>query len=722
MTHQRFDAFRDDRVRYFLERRSGYLVGDSARQLVHNAAMRRVSIVIFVLLSATAGSRSASSAVDRIEISERQSVAAGAPFGTAGAYEKIRGRAWFALDPHAPVNAGIADIALAPRDGRGLVTFSAEFLMLRPVDAARGNGTLLYEVNNRGTLAMLGQLDEAPIGNDPLNAADLGNGFLLRQGFALLWSAWTWDVAADPSEKRLILHPPVATEAGRPITGKVAYELLVTAPSDTAAFTGIQGLPYPFARDGAPDATLTIRERPEGERRTIARSEWSFAPAPEGSVPQLLSLKGGFEPGHLYELAYTARDPVLVGLGMAGIRDLLSYARSHAIADAPPLSRTLMFGISQSGRLIQTMLARGMHVDEAGKPVFDGAFVHVAGGGKGGFDYRFASPTRHFSVLEDHIYPTDYFPFTTTPERDPVTGAEGSVLDEARRLGVVPKLFYVNDSTEYWNRSASLTHTDPAGLRDVPIAPEARVYLIAGAQHYMGRQRGRGIYANCVNPLNHYRAMRGLLLALDRWVRDGSEPPPSTYPHIADGTLISVAAYKELFPRIPGMVLPESNLRPPRLDLGLRFASEHVADIVPPRAAQPFETLVPKPNADGLDQGGIELPEVLVPLGTRTGFNTRNPAAGFSWATARWDGSFVPFARSEAERQAQGDPRPSLAARYRDRADYEQKVSAAARRVVAAGFLLPDEVEPLVAEAGALYDRIIAHDPGDSSCDYLFAK
>jgi Alpha/beta hydrolase domain len=690
---------------------------------MHNGSVRHLAFLfLIIVIGGGAWAGGVSAAVERIEIGEREPVAAGAPFGSAGPYEKVRGRVWFALDPKAPANSGIADVGLAPRDARGLVTFSAEFLMLRPVDPMRSNGTLLYEVNNRGNIAVLGQLEEAPFGNDPLTAADLGNGFLLRQGFTLLWSAWAWDVAADPSAKGLILHPPVATADGQPVTGKVAYEFLVNAPADIAAFTGIQGLPYPFARAGAPDAALTMRERPEGERRIISRSLWSFAAASDGGVPQRLALKGGFEPGHLYELTYTARDPVVTGLGMAGIRDLLSYMRSHAIAGAPPPSRALAFGISQSGRVIQTMLLEGLHVDEAGKAVFDGAFIHVAGGGKGGFDYRFAQPTRHFSVLEDHIYPTDYFPFTTTKERDPVTGTEASVLDVARRLGAPPKLFYVNDSSEYWNRSASLIHTDPAGAQDAAIAPEARVYLIAGAQHYRGGQRDRGIFTNCVNPLNHYRVMRALLLALDRWVRDGTEPPPSAYPRIADGTLVSVAAYKELFPKIPGMVLPEANLRPPRLDLGPRFAAEHIADIVPPRAGAAFETLVPKPNDDGLDQGGIELPEISVPLGTRTGFNTRNEAAGFPWATGRWDGSFVPFPRTEAERRAVGDPRPSLEARYRDRGDYEQRVSAAAQRVVAARFLLPDDAAALVAEAGAFYDRIMAHDPADRGCDYLYRR
>jgi hypothetical protein len=666
-------------------------------------------------------SQSAGAVVERIEVLDRQSVAGGAEFGAAGSYEKLRGRAWFALDPSAPANAAIADLTMAPRGAQGRVRFGADFLMVRPVEAARGNGTLLYEVNNRGRIAILSQLDEAPATNNPTTPEDFGNGFLLQQGFTLLWSAWVWDVAADPGEQRLVLKPPIATRHGKPITGKVAYEFLVNAPTTTASFTGIEGLPYPLAHPDAHDATLTVRDRPEGMRRSIPRAQWSFVPESDGATPRQLRLDSGFRPGGLYELTYEARDPVVVAVGIAGIRDLLSYLRGHPLAGAPPPARTLIFGISQSGRLIQTMLLRGLHVDEAGKGVFDGAFIHVAGGGKGGFDYRFAMPTRHASMLEDHIYPTDYFPFTTTVERDPQTGAQGSVLDRAQQLGVVPKLFFTNESTEYWNRSASLIHTDPTGRRDIPVDSHARIYLIAGAQHYMGRQRERGLFANCINPLNHYRALRALLLALDRWVRNGSEPPASRYPRISDGTLVTVAAYKAAFPKIPGLVTPESNLRPPRLDLGRRFAAQRIADLIPPREAAPFETLVPKPNTDGLDEGGVDLPELMLPLGTRVGFNTRNAATGFPSATGRWDGSFVPFARDEAGRETADDSRPSLAQRYVNHDDYEARLRTAAQAVAANGFLRTEEIDALVSEGGALYDRIMAHDPADRSCAYLFA-
>ena len=680
--------------------------------------MRRLIIATLWLISALAAPAVAK--VERIEILSREPFANGAPFGTAGAYEKLRGRAWFALDPDAAANAAVADLKLAPRDKNGRVAFSAEFLMLRPADAARGNGTLLYEVNNRGRIAMLRQLGGAAGGNDPASTADAGNGFLFRHGFTLLWSAWAADVAAAPGDKLLLLAAPIATENGQPLTGPVAYDLIVDAPAPSARFTGIGGTAYPFAAAGAPEAALTERDRPESERRPIARSAWSFVAPPDGGTPTEVTLAGGFQPGRIYELTYAARDPMVVGLGMAGIRDLLAHLRTHPLEGAPVPQRTLAFGISQSGRLIQTMLLEGLHVGEDGKPVFDGAFIHVAGGGKGGFDYRFAMPTRHFSVLEDHIYPTDFFPFTTARERDPVGGAEASVLDKARALGAVPKLFYVNNSTEYWNRAASLPTTDPDGAHDIAPAPEARVYLIAGAQHYAGFARSRGIFENCVNPLDHYRVMRALLIALDRWVRDGSTPPASTYPRIADGTLMSVSAYKEVFPQIPGVRLPEGNLQPPRLDLGPRFATERIADTVPPAAGKPYATLVPKPNADGIDEGGIALPEVQAPLGTRTGFNPRNAAAGFAWATGRWDGSFIPFARTEAERRAAGDPRPSLAARYADRTDYEAKVRARAADVVGQGFLQAEETDALVRQAGDLYDRVMAHDPADRSCGYLF--
>ena len=679
--------------------------------------MRRPAALLSLILALTAAA--AEARVERLEVTERVPFAEGTAFGDAGAYEKIRGVAHIALDPADPANARIVDLGLAPRDARGLVTFRAPFLMLRPADPAKGRGTLVYDVNNRGNLAMLGQLNEARHGNDPTTAAHAGNGYLFRQGYTLLWSAWVWDVAPGPN--LLILDPPVATDGGRPITGRVAYEFIVDAPAATASFVGRSSIAYPQAERAEP--VLTMRRAQLDERLAVAPGQWSLVERTDGQPPTEVRLEGGFRPGWLYELTYTARDPKVVGAGMAGIRDLLSYLRSQPFEGAPAPEAVLMYGISQSGRLIQHMVWEGFHVGEDGRPVMDGAVVHVAGGGKGSFNHRFALPTRHFSMLEEHGYPTDFFPFASTVTAEPKAPAwKASVLDRARELGAVPKLFYTNSSAEYWNRSASLLHTTPDGRADLPQDPNVRVYHLASAQHYVGRSRERGIYANCVNTLNHQAAMRALLPALDRWVRDGKAPPDSAHPTVAAGTLVDMEGYRAAFPAVPGLRLPDGYLEPPRLDLGARW-KEGIVDVVPPRPWMPFNTLVPRPDADGQDlAGGIVLPDVAVPLGTRTGWNTRAEAAGFPGATARWDGSFVPFARTEAERTAAGDPRPSLEARYGTKERYLGLLRAAAERSVAQGFMLAEEVEPTLAASAGLWDRIMARAPGDAGCTYLYQE
>ena len=302
--------------------------------------------IIAALLVAAASFACAPTAhakVERLEILSRQPFAGGAGFGSAGAYEKLRARAWFALDPKADLNQPIADLALAPRDARGLVTFSADVLLLRPVDPARRNGVLLYEVNNRGNIVMLRQLGDGPITNDPAESQHAGNGFLFRHGYTLAWSAWAADVVASPGDHRLVLKAPIATADGAPITGKVAYDVIVDAPRLSARFAGMAGTAYPPAREGAPDAALTERDRPDGEPRPVPRAAWSFVPGRDGPASEI-RLDGGFRSDRIYQLTYTARDPMVVALGMAGIRDLLSYLRTHdlegaAAAPQPDLRR-----------------------------------------------------------------------------------------------------------------------------------------------------------------------------------------------------------------------------------------------------------------------------------------------------------------------------------------------------------------------------------------------
>ena len=683
--------------------------------------MKRAWIVALAMLVVA---RPAAAAVERVEITQRTPFAGSMIFGQAGDYEKIRGTAWFALDPNAVANASIVDLKSAPRDDRGLVTFKAEFLMLRPVKAQ--GSTLIYDVNNRGGIAILGQVDgRSPADNDPTDARDAGDGFLMRHGFTLLFSAWTWDVAPQaPGSRPLVFAPPIAKgPGGAPITGKVENEFTVTAPATVATYAGMRGLTYEPATPDDPDAVLTERALPTDPRKPIARADWRFLPSEQPGGPGRVSLVGGFKPGVIYELTYTAKDPYVTGAGLAGIRDLLAYVRDHGIDGGPPPARTLIFGISQSGRVIGRMLHDGLDVDETGKLAFDGAFLEVPGAGGGaGFNSRFAQPTRHPSMLEEHDFPSDAFPFTTTPTRDPVTGKTGSYLDHAADAhGRLPKIIFANTSSEFWNRDASLIATTPDGAKDVAPAANVRLYAFMGAQHYVGRSDTRAPYVNCVSTTDHSLPMRALILALDRWTGGGAPPPASAYPHVADGTLVSVAAYRAAFPKGLAITPPMQNLAEPRLDFGARFDSQGIADKVPPVHGKPYGAKVPAPDADGNDRGGVRMVELMAPLGAHTGWNERAEVTGFAWATARFDGSFLPFARTEAERIAAHDPRPSLAARYPSRDAYLAKVKAAAARQAAAGFLLPEDVDRAVAENVGLYDRIMAHDPADLSCRYLFS-
>jgi Alpha/beta hydrolase domain len=658
-----------------------------------------------------------------IEVLERSSFASGMNFGDSGAYEKIRGVAKFSLDPNTTANQRIVDLKLAPRNAGGRVTFESPFILLRPVKAR--NSTLVYDVNNRGGIGILGQMDGAsPANNDPTTVADAGDGFLMRHGFTLLFSAWTWDVAPQsPGVKPLIFVPLVAHQSdGSSITGLVENEFTVNAPKDVTVYAGMRGLTYEPATPNDPAAILTARSRPSDAPVAVDRAAWHFVAPEQPGGPGRVQLDHSFQPGTLYQLIYTAKDPKVTGAGLAGIRDLLSFFRDHPFEGAPVPRKVLIFGISQSGRVIGRMLHDGLNVDETGRLAFDGAYMQVPGaGGSAGFNSRFAQPTRHPSLLEEHDYPSDAFPFTSTASRDSVTGEAGSILDRARDAhGHLPKLIIANTSTEFWNRDASLIATTPDGQADVAPAANVRIYAFMGAQHYVGRSHTRDPYVNCVSTTDHYLAMRALLVALDRWTNAAAAPPASAYPSLHEGTLMSVDAYRAAFPRGIGLTPPDENLREPRLDFGPRFASEGIADHVPPRQGRPFETRVPGPDADGNDRGGVRLVELQVPLGTHTGWNQRAPQTGFAWATARFDGSFVPFARTEAERRSSEDPRPSIESRYPTRGAYLAKVQAAAKHQMTAGFLLPEDVERAVSENLALYDRVMAHVPADQSCRYLF--
>jgi hypothetical protein len=601
------------------------------------------------------------SAVTRVDVSERSE---------DGGYERLAGKIHFALDPKLAPNRIIADIDLAPRDAEGKVEFSADLYMLRPRDASKRNGTALVEISNRGSKGLLATFN-------------LGDNFLLDQGFTLVWVGWETDLPAKPGLLRI--DAPVATDHGKPITGLVRSEWVGNQNVTTIPLGDRDELGYAVVDEKDPANKIFVRDTVEGPRRLIARGDWSFSDSTHVVMP------GGFEPGKIYEVVYKAKDPVLVGLGPAAVRDTVSYLK-YGGADTPAedfhkdIQRTLGFGISQSGRFLRTFLYDGFNQDEKDRAVFDGVWANIAGAGRGGFNARFAQPSRDGNPFFNILYPVDIPPFAD----------EGGLLANAIRTNTVPKIFYTNGSYEYWGRAASLIHTTPDGKQDLPPAKDTRIYFFPGSQHGTGSLPPRAIDAQNPGNTNDYRAsMRALLIAMQAWLKDGKQPPASVYPRIAKDELASVGAYA--FPKVPGVAVPRFN----RHAFPLDFSVE------PPKLGAPFPTLVPQVNADGNETSGIRMPEIQVPLASYTGWNLRSPKIGAPDQLFTQAGSWIAFPVNKAEREAHQDPRVSIEERYPTKNDYLEKITTAARLLVQAGYLLDRDIPYLRNRAAQEWDYVL---------------
>jgi len=658
--------------------------------------IKSLSALVVVLLAAI----SAQAHVTRIEITSRADVAGGREFGLAGAYEKIVGKVYFAVDPNEPHNKTIVDVDKAPRNAEGLVEFSSDLYILRPKDANRGNGAALVEISNRGGRGMARFFNHGRGGAE----GELGDGFLMRHGFTLVWVGWEFDVA--DSAQPLKLYAPIATDNGRAITGWVRADFVFNEKvfDTTLGHRGTKAQPA-IDPDKA-DYKLTVRDTVLGERRLIPRGDWQFGRLVDGKIvadPTFISLKGGFEPGKIYEVVYRTQNPTVVGLGLAAVRDLVSYFK-YDRNDVAMVKRALGFGISQSGRFLRHFLYQGFNADEQGRPVFDGVNAHVAGGGRGSFNHRFAEASRDASPFSTFFYPTDIFPFTDVDQTDPETGETDGILTLAAKQKVLPKIFYTFSSYEYWGRAASLIHISVDGKTDIAMMDNVRIYYFPGGQHGTGAfpPAKNQTAQNPITPVDYVWSMRALLLALDAWVKNNTQPPVSQYAHIADGSLISPA--KVNFPKIPGVTFPTTLHEAWRVDYGPQFKSKGLIANEPPRIGKAFPAMVPQVDADGIDQGGVRMPEVAVPLATVTGWNPRNAKIGAPEQLVDFTGSYLPFARTRAERERAGDPRLSIEERYASRDQYLGKITEAALKLVKGGYLLAEDLPSVIDRAAQHWD------------------
>lgn len=649
-----------------------------------------------VLLLAAA--LSAGAAVKKIYVVERTDV-------PGYRYERIVAKAHLAVDPKVEANRSIRDIDLAPRNEQGLVEFSTDLYVIKPRNPVEGNGTVLFEVSNRGNKGMLGMFNMVGSNRNPKDNADFGDGYLLKQGYTLVWIGWQADVPNEAGVMRLFA--PAARQDGQTITGPVRSQWIVDRKV-TEYSLGDRGthIPYPVANPSDPAATLTVQDTAYGPKRAIPRAHWRFA---EGGR---VEMEAGFEPGKIYEVVYTAKDPTVVGLGPAAVRDLISFFKYDGDGvillgeQYNHIKRAIAFGTSQSGRFLRTYLYHGFNRDEKNRKVFDGVWAHVAGGGQGSFNHRFAQPSRDGHPFLNILYPTDIFPFTDSEQTDPETGLTDGILSRAIKDNVVPKIFYTNGSYEYWGRSASLIHTSVDGSKDVAPASNTRIYLLSGTQHGPGSFPPRRNHTqNLANPNDYRFAQRGLLAAMNAWLKDGKEPPPSNHPQISRDNLVALGALA--FPKLPGVNLPRTTQVAWRSDFGPGFRSKGIVTKEPPEPGKQFPILVPQVDRDGNETSGIRLPEIQVPLGTYTGWNLRDGSQGGGGEYLNMVGSFVPFARTKAERAKNKDPRPSIQERYGSRDKYLAKISGAARSLAQSGYVLAEDVPLLEQRAAKEWDTLM---------------
>jgi hypothetical protein len=631
---------------------------------------------VAVLCASLCVSLATQAEVTRFEVLQSGPAFEGRSFGSVGPYMKITARATIAVDPADPRNAVIADIDKAPRNAEGKVEATTDVVLLRPADPLRGNGTLFVDILNRGLKLSPHLFDEVaqPAATEATKAADSGIGFLHSQGYTIAWIGWQATIPSQPNQ--LALAAPVL----KGVTGPGRDEFLFDHMRSPVTAT----LSWPIADPAS--LAVSVRPRWDAPRQ---KPEGLAIRATGAQTVEITRPASSFDAGALYEVTYTARDPIVLGLGFAATRDVASFLRRNATAANPlvaggrsSVQRAIAFGISQSGRFLRDFLYYGFNEDLAGGLVFDGLWPHVAGGRRMSTNYRFALPGRNARHPQDPAWQADLFPFTYQTLVDPLSGRRDGLMLRCRLNATCPKIFHSDSEHEWWASRASLVVTDLHG-NHLDLPPDVRAYMIAGTPHDEQpgmRMRKAPTMALPVNPMHGGAPMRALLVAMQAWITTGVEPPASRVPMRAHGTLVPAA---DAVPRgIPG--LPYTGIH-----TGASYTDQSV---FPAKVLGMYPVFVPRADKDGMAIAGIRMLPLAVPKATYTGWNPR--AEGYGAGTLfPLQGSVVPFAATRAEREAKGDPRLSLAERYADNAAYVDAVRGAAAQMVAERLLLPQDAE-----------------------------
>jgi len=679
------------------------------------------------------------------------------PAGAAGPYTVITAIAQGRLDPKHADNAGIVDLDKAPVGSDGMVAYSTDVVILRPKSAANARRVLTYDVVNRGNKIaqslFVGGSGTLATGTAP----DANFQSILRAGHTVVWSGWQGDVAQTGNGATAALGTslPGATNAdGSSITGLVREEYV-------ADFANAATIPLtypPASQADRSETSLTARQswinaagKMDYAAPSVPVTTWSYVTNANGSVSvqftppaSVPSAAGPVPPdaGTIYSFVYRAKDPKVFGIGMAGVRDLISFLKNDAtdasgaanpLADmkaaacaagsncaASPTTNydvALGEGLSQSGRFLRDFLYQGFN-SANGRRVFDGLMPMIPAGRRMWLNERFAQPGRWSKQHEDHWMLGDQFPFAYNVITDPVSGATDGLFKRCTVNDTCPKIMQIDGSYEWWGGRASLVVTDGAG-RDLTLPDNVRYYMVAGTQHAGGAGVTTGIVTQpaagstcqfAASPVSMGPPERALLFALDNWVSKGTAPPASRYPTVASGQAVVPAALG--FPNLGALTVPNGAAATPlalsvsgTAPVNQLFVTDYrnpapVADL-----NRQYTLLVPKVDANGNEASGIVMPELAAPVATYAAWNLRSAghAIGENCIST---GSALPFAVNPAAKNA-ADPRTTLAQLYPTRNDYYTKFDAATDALLAAGLFTAVDAANYKAGARTLSSALV---------------
>ncbi len=649
--------------------------------------------------------------VHEVKITDRVIIADGANFGRYGSYERLKGTIQFKFDPENEQNWNIIDLEHAPIDANGMVTATANFMVLQPTDPELGRGLGFLEVSNRGGKATMSYFNGAQVGSsDPIEAEQIGDGLLLRQGMTIIWVGWQYDV--ERIDGNMWLEAPIAINGRKAINGLVRSDWVIEEHQDSLTLGHRGAAAYYLVSDiTGENNVLTVRVGRNGPRTLIPKNLWRFGEVVDGTFKNSsahISLEGGFKLGKIYELVYESEDPIVAGIGLAVIRDTVSYAKND-LSSLFYVNNMIGFGVSQTGRFLRHFLYQGFNTDVDGNQVFDGVIIHAAGAGRGSFNHRFAQPSRDGHRFSTFFSPTDIFPFTSQSQRNPITREREGLFSNVEYPNHIPKIMTTNTGYEYWGRAASLIHTNIEGNRDLSLMRNERVYHIAGAQHFVvgpppNYCSNTGTHPNSGSAIDFLVNLRALALQMASWVEEDEKPPESTYPRVSNSTLVDITNLN--FPVLPNESLPNVLHTAYYTDFGERWFDGGIIDNQPPILLGEIIPKVPQVDNFGNEISGIQNIELRVPLASFAPWNLRggdyNPNE-----LSNFCGTTFPLSRDEGAKLLTGDTRPSINGLYLDRDDYLYKVNREAQNLVNKRFLLNEDIPRVMMRASNLWSWIV---------------